>query len=297
MKMKKFTIVLTILIALTIKLNAQIPNSGFENWTTVGSYEEADGWINPNSQCTGSFFPITKSTDAYPIGVGTYSIRLESNPSLMPNNCALGITWTGQYPNVKFPITGHPTSLTGWYKYLPQGGDTMTINVVLYNNTIPVVPHAIFSTTATVSTWTSFTITFPTYSTADSASIYLSTYALVDTAGGVQNNIGPSGNSVLYVDNLNFDNLITSVQEQTAKKTLFNLYPNPASDIVTLNIGNTNNTDLTLNIYNVIGTLVKSEMLKQNTRQINIGDLNNGVYMLSIKANDRTENKRLIIQR
>lgn len=58
-----------------------------------------------------------------------------------------------------------------------------------------------------------------------------------------------------------------------------------------------NNVDLTLNIYNVMGTLVKSEMLKQNNRQFTIGDLSNGVYMVTIKSKDFTENQRLIIQR
>jgi len=88
-----------------------------------------------------------------------------------------------------------------------------------------------------------------------------------------------------------------SVSEQTSENTTFSLYPNPASDIVTLNIGNTNNADLSLNIYNVIGNLVKSEMLKQNNRQISIGDLSNGVYLVTIKSKDFTENQRLIIQK
>ena len=95
----------------------------------------------------------------------------------------------------------------------------------------------------------------------------------------------------------NFDNLITSVSEQPSEKDVFSLYPNPVSDIVTLNTDNVNNTDLTLNIYNVIGTLVKSETLKQNQRQINIGDLSNSVYIIAINSKDLTEYQRLLIQR
>jgi hypothetical protein len=64
-----------------------------------------------------------------------------------------------------------------------------------------------------------------------------------------------------------------------------------------LNIDNIKNADLTLNIYNVMGVLVKSETLKQNQRQINIGDLSNGVFMVTVKSKDFTENQRLIIQR
>jgi parallel beta-helix repeat protein len=78
---------------------------------------------------------------------------------------------------------------------------------------------------------------------------------------------------------------------------LFSIFPNPASNIITLSIDDKNNTDYTIDIYNVIGTLVKTETLKQNQRQINIEDLINGVYLLTIKSKDLTTNQRLIIQR
>lgn len=95
----------------------------------------------------------------------------------------------------------------------------------------------------------------------------------------------------------NWGQSATGINESVGIDNLITLYPNPASDMVTLNIDNINNADLTLNIYNVIGTLVKSETLKQNNRQINISDLCNGVYLITIKSKDLTENQRLIIQR
>ena len=76
-----------------------------------------------------------------------------------------------------------------------------------------------------------------------------------------------------------------------------NLYPNPASDIVTLNLGNTNNTDLTMNIYNLIGAFVKTEKLKQNQQQINVGDLSNGIYIVELKSKDWSGKQKIIIQR
>jgi hypothetical protein len=81
------------------------------------------------------------------------------------------------------------------------------------------------------------------------------------------------------------------------KSSTIAIYPNPASDIITLNIDNINNAGLTLNIYNVIGTLVKSETLGQNQRQINIADLPNGVYFATIKSNNTRKTEKLIIQR
>jgi hypothetical protein len=291
--MRKITISLTILIALTIKLNAQIPNSGFETWTTIGSYENPTGWATTNSYSTGSFYAVTKSIDHYPTSVGTYSIRIENNTAFIANNSGLGFVLTGSQLALQpaFPITGHPNSLTGYYKYTPINSDTMDIGIQLYKNGVQ-VSGGDLTTTLTVSNWTSFNIPLSTYTSADSGFIVIQAYH----AGPHSYNI-PHGNSVLYVDNLNFDNLITSVSEQTVNNTLFNLYPNPASNFITLNIDNINNADLTLNIYNVIGTLVKSETLKQNQRQINVGDLSNGVYMVTIKSKDFTESQRLIIQK
>jgi len=54
---------------------------------------------------------------------------------------------------------------------------------------------------------------------------------------------------------------------------------------------------LDLNVYSISGTLVKSEMLKQNQHETNIADLPNGVYLVTIKSKNETETKKLVIQR
>lgn len=75
------------------------------------------------------------------------------------------------------------------------------------------------------------------------------------------------------------------------------LNPNPASDIFNLNFNNKNNDCFSLNIYNVTGNLVKSVILEQNNQQVNIRDLNNGVYIVTIKSEDMIKSQKLIIQR
>ena len=85
--------------------------------------------------------------------------------------------------------------------------------------------------------------------------------------------------------------------EEINQNNNITLYPNPASDIVTLNISNLNNNNGEINIYNVIGVLVRSEILKQNHQLINIDDLSNGIYMLTIKSKDYNATQKLLIQR
>ena len=296
--MKKFTIILTVLFAMIIKANAQIPNNGFEQWNNRGNYMEPQGYLTPNSYASGSFYPVTRSTDHYPAFIGDYSIRIENNTSLLPGIDGFGIVLQNRSnllnngPMPSFPIIGHPTSLTGYYKYAPLNGDTMAVQIILYNHGTYVTGNS-FSSKDSAVNWTSFSIPFPGYLSADSGSIILSSY----NAGGRPPQYIPYGNSVLYIDNLNFDDLINSVTEQAVKNNLFNLYPNPVSDIVTLNIHHTNNSEMTLNVYNLIGESVRSEKLNQVQQKINLGELNNGIYMVEIKTEEWVEKQKLIIQR
>ena len=81
------------------------------------------------------------------------------------------------------------------------------------------------------------------------------------------------------------------------KNLIINMFPNPASDIVTLNIDNLNNTGLNVNIYNIMGTIVKKVALEQNQQQINVSDLSNAVYIVEIKSDNYTGKQKLIIQK
>ncbi len=84
----------------------------------------------------------------------------------------------------------------------------------------------------------------------------------------------------------------------TAINTLhYNLYPNPANDMITLTFNNSNESSLTLNIYTILGKLVKSIILEKNQQKIQIEDLRIGVYLVEIKLNSASERHTLIIQR
>ncbi|MBL0310605.1 MAG: T9SS type A sorting domain-containing protein [Bacteroidetes bacterium] len=93
-----------------------------------------------------------------------------------------------------------------------------------------------------------------------------------------------NGGGILSVAELNESNSIS-------------VFPNPASDIFSLNVTRDIKSDLILDIYNLMGTLVKTEIIKQNQQQINVGDLSNGIYLVEVKSKGFTANKKLIIQR
>lgn len=224
--MKK--LVLIAFISWNVTAMAQIPNGGFETWTTVGSYMEPEGFVTPNSQTAGPGYPVTRSTDHFPASVGSYSMRIESNTSLLPVG-GYGAVLQNTSENVNdgpgpgFPVTGHPTSLKGYYKFDSQNGDTMSIGIQLYlaGNT---VSYGEFTSTVSQSEWTTFDIPLSTYLAADSAGMIIATYY----AAGPPPEYMPHGNSVVYVDNLNFDNLITASVDELMQEEL-TVQPNPAN--------------------------------------------------------------------
>lgn len=97
------------------------------------------------------------------------------------------------------------------------------------------------------------------------------------------------------IDFLAIDCYSMGVSNIYSEEREFKIVPNPAKDIVRFNIVNMNSDYFALNIYDVAGSLVKSEILLQN--QVRISDLNNGIYVVEIKSNNWSGRQKLIINR
>ena len=279
-KLQLLTVLLSTLVSSEIL--GQIPNNGFENWTTVGSYMDPNGWATPNSLSTGSFYAVTRAADPYPTSVGNYSVRIENNTSLLANFSGLGIVMTGGLvaPHPAFPITGHPTSLTGYYKFLPQNTDTMYINIIFFLNGTGVASGKL-TTTSIAANWTSFNVPMLAYSSADSAHIIIAAY----NADG-PNNI-PYGNSVLFVDNLNFDNLITNGISVVKKINNLSVFPNPLSTQTILQLDDFLN-NATLTVYNSFGQTVKEiQNISGQTVTLIRDNLASGLYFIRLKEENK----------
>lgn len=302
--MKKVTIILSVLIAMTIKTTAQIPNSGFENWTTVGNYQDPTFWGSTNSYSTGPFYAVTRSTDHYPVAVGNYSVRIENNTALSPHFSGRGFVSTGPpppSPDFRLPAfwpSGNP-SLTGYYKFAPLNGDTMLIQIHLFRFGSTVFSGA-FATTASAPNWTSFNIPIPPFLLADSGSIILAAYY----ANGFD--YLPHGNSVLYVDNLNFDSLITSVplssSEVPSKFSLAQNYPNPFNPSTTIEFELPRSSFVKLVVVNVLGqevaTLLGKQLVPGRYREtFNAINHSSGVYFYKLQTSEVPIVKKMLLLR
>ncbi len=195
--MKRSTIFFIIFFGFLVIAKSQIPNSGFELWP-----------LSTNG------YPVNtgiKSTDHYLSDIGSYSVMVQNNLNVTTMNRYgfVNSAFYAGYNGPTFPISGCPTKLCGYYKFLPENVDTLHIGLTLYKNGVPVA-GAQFINYEKVSEWTSFCINISEYTEADSAQIGFA--AFFSEIG--KRPAGPHGNSILYIDNLSFDKLITSANNK-----------------------------------------------------------------------------------
>lgn len=273
-------------------VSAQIPNSGFESWVHNINYSDPTEWATMNPYCSGPFYSCTQSTDHYPVSFGSYSIRLENNTSLtqFTGGYGMAITNAFDYPfKPAFPVTGSPTSLTGYYKYNSLNNDTMFIRIVLFQNGT-MLGYNTFKTGITASTWTSFSLPI-TYTSVDSATIHISAFYPSSQSSG------PKGNSVLFVDNLNFDVLIgTGIAEYADLKN--SNYPNPAQDILTIQFEKSQTGILNLFIYDETGRMAEcSEMERSlDLMRVDVSALSAGMYFYEIRTSEGIMRNKFVKQ-
>ena len=74
----------------------------------------------------------------------------------------------------------------------------------------------------------------------------------------------------------------------------FNIYPNPAKDVVRLSTDNGQQT--TVRIYNILGMLVEEIEINSNETEINVSDYNPGVYFFNIQTENGNVTKKIVVE-
>ncbi len=75
------------------------------------------------------------------------------------------------------------------------------------------------------------------------------------------------------------------IQEDSESILGVSVYPNPALDFVEISIDNVNVKGLELRVYDMLGKLVQSKTITEQTAQLNIKNLQKGVYILNVGNN------------
>lgn len=273
MKIKLFLFAIVVFLDSNIQAQ-QIPNSGFENWSTQGPFETPNGWDARPS--------VSKSTDAHS---GGYAIKLETaaflNPQTSLTDTLVGELNTGSQgmgpnaPGIRgFATNLRPDSMVGWFKFAPTNLDTFIVRVEFTkwnasSNSHEVVCSNVFlDGSSNIYKRFSIPLNYISSSIPDSANI-----TILNTVFNPPSTA--SFGNVLLIDDLGFILDETGIEESIIDN--LNVYPNPAKDKIYIN----NIKDNRFEFYDMLGNLCFSFQTNgRKNLEVDVTSLPAGMYIL-----------------
>ncbi len=277
---------------------AQIPNASFETWTTVGSYETPDGWstMNPTTN-VASVYTATKGS---PGNVGSYYLKLTSKtvgPTVVNGVAVSGvIDPVTMQPKSGFAYTGQPVSLTGKWQHMIMGSSQGSVSAMLTKwNSTTHQRETIATATQTLSgmamSWSSFIINF----TYTSSNVPDSAIILLAASGSA-----PTNNDYLYVDGLAFTGSVAGLPTIGSINSSINVFPNPTSDIVKVEINGSASKTATIELLDMKGAVISSKEVEVMNgtvlHTIDAKGLSKGQYIVKITSSEAVEERKIVIE-
>ncbi|MCX6280004.1 MAG: T9SS type A sorting domain-containing protein [Bacteroidetes bacterium] len=305
MNKKLLVLAAALIIVVSAFVNAQtvIPNSGFENWTTIGNYSNPTDWDSPNEELMSipffGFQVLTKSTDHQ--GSGSFSAKLETKHLTLPPLDVPGFMTCGKLTvdiasgtfvlSGGAPVIDKPTHLKGFYKYIPKGGDSCLIGIGMFR-TVGGVQDSIgfgyFSTKDTINDWTPFSawIDYLNTDIPDTMNIIaMSTAQEVMTPG-----------TVLFVDNLFLDYTVGA--KENSLQDAIQVYNDRETQRLIIFLNNENLEFTKISLYDMTGrqvTTLRSEEIKSDRRIVNYQSFPKGIYLLEILRGNQKYVKKFFL--
>lgn len=205
--MKQLYTFLLASLVLSGSVTAQVNNGGFEAWTG----QVPNGWSN-NNIAPADLFPVTSSDDAHG---GVLACRGEVIASTIAIPPIL--------QNLAQPVTGTPTTFTGWYKFGPQAaGDLLSISVTVVDAGGGLVAAGIQQYTDAQATYAQFSVPLVAYNTNAAATGTIS-FGISGTGGS------PTVGSWFLLDDLELATGTGIGEESAWERAVGYPYPQPAT--------------------------------------------------------------------
>ena len=116
----------------------------------------------------------------------------------------------------------------------------------------------------------------------------------------------PNSNGGVLTENYQYACLIRpetlSINEQEAVNpmTTARVYPNPATDVLNIEVNASQASEMSINVYNIMGQNVMSKNVNIttgiNTRSISTSELTSGIYFVTVKANGFENTMKFIVK-
>jgi len=291
----KFTLVAALLVAFFAVNAQQVPNAGFETWTSATN---PDGWATVDGLFGSPLgFSVKDTADKVEL---TASIKLKSDSlaavpqaGVVPGLVSLGTaTYAGGQPAFYgIPFTYRPDTLFFSYKYSTPGADTAGVQIVLFKSgSNPVLAGGIpLGTTSGqwANVYVPLTANYSSAGTPDTLLIQF--YASFG-------NVAIKG-STLNIDRVRFGyvNLPSAINEMTETINV-TVFPNPASDVI--NVASQKNlAGYNFQIMDITGRVVSATTLTGETTSVFVADLAKGnyIYKITDKSNGLVKQDKFAI--
>ncbi len=265
----------------TISLFAQVPNSGFENWTVDGNNDNnPDGWMTTNSDPDVSVSPYT------PAYAGNFSMKVSTfDPGFM---------FLPGTAETEFNMSSRPNFLNVCFKANIMPGDKAYIIFGLYQgDSIVASPDScsfIIDTSNSAFKCVSFPVVYQNSLVPDSA------YILI-IAGSMASQNG----TYIIVDQMDFG-MVAGISESTNafSSAMTYCYPNPSNYGTNIHLLNVKDQTIVFDLYDINGRLVKTEVVSTGASTlfnfyVSTVDLTPGVYTYTLRGKSTFLTSRFMV--
>lgn len=297
--MKKLVLTVLTALATSASFAQQGFNGGFEDWDSVNvgffKNHQAQGWTDIyNGLCSseGKPFSVVRTTDAR---TGNYAVSIK-NIAISVNRSSMFMTSSGEsgLTNNRIPVSTRYTKLEGWYKYNTPSKDTFTVNVFMLKGD-DFIGMAEYHQSATASNYTKFSIPI-VYMSA--ATVIPDSAVIIIYSGSTENFVE---GSELILDDLALTTGSTGLNDADNDWiTKAEIWPNPASDYLNVEVKGKLTGTITVELVNVLGQTLKQTEVKGSRNEIStsfdLKDVPKGVLFVKISNGQSSRGFRVLNQ-
>ena len=320
--MKKTLVLLAALLTVSFAWAQQLPDGGFEEWTTGKTWDGPDHPAQTYDELENPFWQTLHMLSTLPPNMGTGPIvvfkeqghtgfcpRMESNQLTLGEQTiflpgvvgSMTVDIQNQTAHFGRPYTSKPDRLKGFMKYKPVDNDSASIFVEVYqteNGQRKMVGRVEKKYYEAMEDWTEFDLPIR-YNTEDE-DLHIDSICVlfVSSAGYNWDNLfkcqGKIG-STLWVDDCSFvldENYHGTPNTANEAADMLNVrtYPNPATDV--LNVVVEENAQLT--IFDQAGRVLLQQAVVAGENALNIANLKAGFYTYRVMGAQKNGSGKFI---
>lgn len=252
------------LLILPLFAEAQtIPNGDFESWAQIGITINPESWITDNTEIMTT---VSKDLESYE---GEFAMRVTAQP-----------TGVGDYGEAytEFEINAIPPALNFYAKSEIEFG-AARVEITFMNQFLVAYSNS-WTNTESITEYTAISIPLEQIEP-------VITHVIIKVIAEVGDLV--PGTAWISVDAMEFGDVLNVDKKNVSA---FKIYPNPVSDILT--IQSTGNSLGKLTITDAVGKIVMVKQVTENPAIIDIQHLVPGIYM--IHNNENLKPSRFIVQ-